>query len=41
MIYVVAELGVNWNGDYDLLENMRVKVKEADCNAVKFQIIKP
>jgi len=37
MIYVVAELGVNWNGDYDLLENMMVKVKEADCNAVKFQ----
>ena len=37
MVYVVAEIGVNWDGDYDLLENMMLRAKEADCNAVKFQ----
>ena len=37
MVYVIAEIGVNWDGDYALLENMMLKVKEADCDAVKFQ----
>jgi len=37
MVFIIAEIGINWDGDYDLLENMILKAKETDCNAVKFQ----
>ncbi len=37
MVFIIAEIGVNWDGDYDLLENMMLKAKDTDCNAVKFQ----
>ena len=37
MIFIVAEIGVNWNGDYKIAELMVKKAKEAGCNAVKFQ----
>ena len=37
MIFVVADIGVNWDGDYALAEEMMVKAKEAGCDAVKFQ----
>jgi len=37
MIFVVAEIGVNWNGDFKLLEEMITKAKESKCDAVKFQ----
>ena len=37
MVYIVSEIGVNWNGDLQLLENMIKKSKEIGCNAIKFQ----
>ena len=37
MIFVVAEIGVNWDGDFDLAKEIMVNAKEAGCNAVKFQ----
>jgi sialic acid synthase SpsE len=40
MIFVVAEIGVNWNGNYKLLEEMMRKAKDCNCNAVKFQCFK-
>ena len=37
MVFIIAEIGVNWDGDFDLLRNMVEKAKRAGCNAVKFQ----
>lgn len=37
MVFVVAEVGVNWDGDFDLAKEMIIKSHEAGCNAVKFQ----
>src|SRR3972149_7045393 len=37
MVFVVAEIGVNWDGDRDLLKKMISVSKESGCNAVKFQ----
>lgn len=37
MIFVVAEIGVNWDGDFNLLKEMISKAKESGCNAVKLQ----
>jgi N,N'-diacetyllegionaminate synthase len=37
MVFVVAEIGVNWNGDFQLVEEMMIEAKKSDCNAVKFQ----
>ena len=37
MIFVVAEIGVNWEGNFDLLKNMISTSKKLGCNAVKFQ----
>ena len=37
MVFVVAEIGVNWNGDLDLAKKMITKSKESGCDAVKFQ----
>jgi sialic acid synthase SpsE len=37
MTYVVAEIGVNWNGDFNLVEEMIKNAKNSGCNAVKFQ----
>ncbi len=37
MIFVVAEIGVNWDGDFSLVEKMMSESKKAGCNAVKFQ----
>ena len=37
MTFIVAEIGVNWDGDIDLLKEMVCKAKEVGCNAVKFQ----
>jgi len=36
-IYVIAEIGINHNGDLDLAKKLIDVAKEADCNAVKFQ----
>lgn len=37
MVYVVAEIGVNWDGNPDLAENMMKQAKNCGCDAVKFQ----
>lgn len=37
MIFVIAEIGVNWDGDFELVKKMMRYAKEAGCNAVKFQ----
>ena len=35
--FVVAEIGVNWDGDYKLAKKMMNSAKKSGCNAVKFQ----
>jgi sialic acid synthase SpsE len=37
MVFVIAEIGVNWNGDLQLVEEMVFKAKKIGCDAVKFQ----
>jgi len=37
MVFVVAEIGVNWDGDFDLAKEMMLHAKNSGCNAVKFQ----
>ena len=37
MTFIDAEIGVNWDGDFDLVKKMMLNAKQADCNAVKFQ----
>ena len=37
MAFIVAEIGVNWNGDFDIVREMMEKSKEIGFNAVKFQ----
>ncbi len=37
MVFVVAEIGVNWDGNFDLAKSMMTRAKESGCNAVKFQ----
>lgn len=37
MVFVVAEIGVNWNGDLQLAEEMIMEAKKSNCDAVKFQ----
>jgi len=37
MVFIVAEIGVNWNGNLKLAEEMVSKSKEIGCDAVKFQ----
>jgi len=37
MAFIVAEIGVNWEGDYDLVKQMIEKSKICGCDAVKFQ----
>lgn len=37
MVFVIAEIGVNWNGSFELLEEMIKQTKNIGCNAVKFQ----
>ena len=36
-IFVVAEIGVNWDGDFELVKKMMRHAKKSGCNAVKFQ----
>ena len=35
--FIVSEIGVNWDGDFDLLYDMVNSSKKAGCDAVKFQ----
>ena len=37
MVFNTAEIGVNWNGDFDLAEKLMIGAKTTGCNAVKFQ----
>lgn len=37
MTFVVAEIGVNWDGDFELAKDMMKYAKSSGCNAVKFQ----
>ena len=37
MKFIVAEIGVNWDGKLDLVQEMMKESKDAGCNAVKFQ----
>ena len=41
MVFVVAEIGVNWNGDFEIVQDMMINAKEARCDAVKFQSFEP
>jgi N,N'-diacetyllegionaminate synthase len=36
-IFVIAEIGVNWDGDFEIAKQMMLTAKKAGCNAVKFQ----
>jgi len=38
-VFIAAEIGCNWHGDYELLKRMCRKAQEAGCNAVKFQAL--
>ena len=35
--YIIAEIGINHNGDLALAKKLITQAKKADCNAVKFQ----
>jgi len=37
MVFVVGEIGVNWDGNFDLAKEMMQHAKKVGCNAVKFQ----
>lgn len=37
MVFVIAEIGVNWDGNFSLVQEMMKKSKEIGCDAVKFQ----
>lgn len=39
MTTVIAEIGVNWDGDFELAEKMMSNAKSAGCDLVKFQAI--
>jgi sialic acid synthase SpsE len=36
-MFIVGEIGVNWEGDFELLEKLLLNLKKSGCNAVKFQ----
>jgi len=36
-MFLVAEIGVNWDGNLELAREMMAESKKAGCNAVKFQ----
>ena len=37
MVFITAEIGVNWDGNFELAEKMMLDAKNANCDAVKFQ----
>ena len=37
MTEIIAEIGINWDGNFDLLNEMMEKSKEAGCDLVKLQ----
>lgn len=36
-MFIVGEIGVNWEGNFELLENLVLNLKKSGCDAVKFQ----
>ena len=36
-MFITAEIGVNWDGDFQIIEQMMADAKNAGCNAVKLQ----
>ena len=39
-VFIIAEAGVNHNGDLDLAKDLIYAAKEADADAIKFQNFK-
>ncbi len=37
MVFVVAEIGINWDGDFEIAKKMIIESKKCGCDAVKFQ----
>ncbi len=37
MVFIVAEIGVNWDGNFELAREMMENAKKTGCDAVKFQ----
>ena len=37
MVFVIAEIGVNWDGNFETAKNMIKNAKISGCDAVKFQ----
>ena len=37
MTFVVAEIGINWDGNFELAKEMMIQSKKCGCDAVKFQ----
>ena len=37
MTFIIAEIGVNWDGDFEILKKIMNNSKSIGCNAVKFQ----
>ena len=37
MVLVIAEIGVNWDGNFETAKNMMKNAKSSGCDAVKFQ----
>ncbi len=37
LTFIIAEIGVNWDGDFNLAKNMIKNAKMVGCDAVKFQ----
>ena len=37
LVEIVSEIGINWDGDFELLTEMINKSSEAGCDAIKLQ----
>ena len=37
MVFLIGEIGVNWNGDFEIVRKLMMISKENNLNAVKFQ----
>ena len=37
MVFIVAEIGINWDGDFELVKDLMKNAKKAGFDAVKFQ----
>ena len=37
MVCITGEIGVNWDGNFKIAEQMMIEAKNANCDAVKFQ----